>query len=98
MQTHIQNLQLYVQKLGNSATTTITKTKLTQSVNQELIKQSDKAKNRKKASKQEEDKISNTRVLSIEMIDKALEAKAAKKKAKEEEITKEKRLKAQHKA
>jgi hypothetical protein len=32
------------------------------------------------------------------MIDRALEAKAAKKKAKEEEIIKEKRLKAQTKA
>jgi hypothetical protein len=40
MQTHIQNLQLCVQKLGNSATTAITETKLTQSVNQELIEQS----------------------------------------------------------
>jgi hypothetical protein len=94
----LQNLQTVVQKLGSSATTAITETLLTQGVNKELIESADFQKNRKKASKREEDKISNARVLSLEMMDAAVAAKAAKKKAQEEEIAKEKRLKAQMKA
>jgi hypothetical protein len=98
MQADLQTLQLIVQKLGNSATSAITESQLTQSVNQELIEKSDEIKNRKKASKKEEDKISDARVLSKEMMDKALAIKAAKKKAAEEELAKRKRLKAQEKA
>jgi hypothetical protein len=79
MQTDLLNLQLFVQlqKLGNSATTAITKTKLTQAVNQELIGQDTQHKKRKKASKRDEDKITDARVLSREGMDRVLEAKAA---------------------
>ena len=91
----LKNLQVVVEKLGSSATAAITETVLTKGVNKELIESSNYQKNRKKASKKEEDKISDTRVLSLEMMDKAIEIKAAKKKAWEEEIAKEKRLKAQ---
>lgn len=94
----LRNLQVVVQKLGSSATAAITKTVLTQSVNKELIESADYQLNRKKASKKEEDKISDARVLSLEMMDKAIEIKAAKKKEAEEELAKEKRLKAQTKA
>jgi hypothetical protein len=69
-------------------------TVLTQGVNKKLIESADFQKNRKKASKKEEDKISDTRVLSLEIMDRALEIKAAKKKTYEEELAKEKRLKA----
>jgi len=40
------------------------------------------------------DKISNVRVLSLEIIDKVIRIKAEKKKEVEEKLTKEKRLKA----
>jgi hypothetical protein len=93
-----KNLQVIVQKLESSATTAITKTVLIQGVNKELIESADYLLNRKKVSKKEEDKISDTRVLSLEMIDKTIEIKAAKKKEAEEELAKEKRLKAQTKA
>jgi len=69
-----------------------------QGVNKELIESADAQKNRKKASKKEKDKISNVWVLSLEMMDAAVAAKAAKKRAQEEEIVKEKRLKAQKRA
>jgi hypothetical protein len=97
IQTDLLNLQLCIQKLGNSATTAITETKLTQTVNQELIEQDNQYKNCKKVSKKDKDKITDTRVLSHKGIDRVLEAKAARKKAAEEELAKQKRLKALYK-
>jgi hypothetical protein len=90
----LKNLEVVVQKLGNSATAAITETVLTQGVNKELIESADYQKNRKKASKKEEDKISDARVLSLEMMDEAIRIKAEKKKEAEEKLAKEKRLKA----
>jgi len=62
----LKNLEVVVQKLGNLATAAITETVLIQGVNKELIELADYQKNRKKASKKEEDKISDARVLSLE--------------------------------
>jgi DNA gyrase/topoisomerase IV subunit A len=75
----------------------MTETILTQGVNKELIESADYQKNRKKASTKDADKISDTRVLSLEMMDEAIRIKAEKKKQAEEKLTKEKRLKAQAK-
>ena len=97
MQTNFLNLQLCIQKLGNLAIIVITETKLTQTVNQELIKQDNQYKNRKKVLKKNKDKITNARVLSYKGIDKALEVKVARKKVAEKELVKQKRLKALYK-
>ena len=98
MQKHFQDLQLVVQKLANSATIAIAKTTLSQAVNKELIEAADEHKNRKKTSKKGEDKITNARVLNVEFIEKALAIKATKKKEKEEELAKQKRVKALQKS
>jgi len=90
----LKDMEVVVQKLGNSATAVITETVLTQGVNKELIKSADYQKNHKKASKKDKDKISDTRVLSLEMMDKAIRIKAEKKREAEEKLVKEKRLKA----
>jgi len=87
-----------VQKLANSATIAITETTLSQTVNKELINTADEYKNRKKVSKKDEDKITDTRVINIESMEKALEAKAIKKKEIEEKLAKEKKLKALYKS
>jgi hypothetical protein len=94
---HLKDLEVIVWKLGNSATSAISETVLIQGVNKELIESADYQKNCKKASKKEKDKISDTRVLSLAMMDKAIRIKAEKKKEAEEKLVKEKRLKAQQK-
>jgi hypothetical protein len=98
MQKHFQDLQLVVQKLANSATIAITETTLSQAINKELINAADEYKNRKKVSKKDKDKITDVRVINIESMEKALEAKAIKKKEMEEKLAKEKKLKALHKS
>ena len=50
-------------------------------VNKELIKSADYQKNRKKASIKGVDKISDVRVLSLQIIDEAIRIKVEKKKA-----------------
>ena len=87
-----------VQKLANSATIVITETTLSQVVNKELINVANEHKNRKKVSKKDKDKITDTRVINIELMEKALEAKVIKKKEIEEKLVKEKKLKALHKS
>src|SRR5437763_10776675 len=87
-------MEVVVQKLRNSATAAITDTVITQGVNKELIKSADYQKNHKKVSKKDKDKISDVRVLSLEMMDKAIQIKAEKKREAEEKLAKEKRLKA----
>jgi hypothetical protein len=90
----LKNIEIVVRKLSNSATAVITETILTKGVNKELIKSADYQKNRKKASTKGTDKISDTRVLSLQMMDEAIRIKAEKKKAAQEQLAKDKRNKA----
>jgi hypothetical protein len=72
----------------------MTETILIQGINKELIESADYQKNRKKASTKDADKISDARVLSLEIMDEAIRIKAEKKKQAEEKLEKDKRLKA----
>jgi hypothetical protein len=94
----LKSLEFLVQKLGNSATAAITEVILTKGVNKELVESANYQKNRKKALTKGIDKISDARVLSLQMMDEAIRIKAEKKKAAEDKIAKEKRLKAQYEA
>jgi hypothetical protein len=87
-------MELVLRKLSNSATAAITETVLTPGVNKELVESANYQKNRKKASNKAEDKISDARVLSLEMMDEALRLKAEKAKANEERLAQLKRSKA----
>jgi hypothetical protein len=72
----LKNLETVVQKLSNSATAAIVETVLTKGVNKELVESSDYQKNRKKASAKADDKITDARVLSLDIIDEAIRIKA----------------------
>jgi hypothetical protein len=93
-QQELNKMELVLRKLSNSATAAITETVLTKGVNKELVESADFQKNRKKASNKAENKISDARVLSLEMMDEAIRLKAEKAKANEEKLARPKRSKA----